>query len=134
MSRVQSPSPTPIFIHFMLHASSPAFERSTESSCKVACDRFHSHTYLEARQHRPSALLGLLHEPLHGAFFDSTHGARIGNDRSQIIEFGKDGSNSAGKRVLFHFHTVVGWQHQDPKARHNSHELLSQLYASDVWQ
>src|SRR6266849_3223631 len=134
MSRVRSPSPTPIFIHFMLHASSPTLERGTESSCKVACDRLHLHTYLEARQHRPSALLGLHYGPLHEALFDSTHGARIGNDRSQIIEFGKDGSNSAGKRVLFHFHTVVLCQHEDPQSRHNFHELLSQLYAADVWQ
>src|SRR2546428_13415346 len=38
MSRVQSPSPTPIFTHFMSHAS-PTQDSSTEPPCEVACDR-----------------------------------------------------------------------------------------------
>jgi len=38
---------------------------------------------------------------------DPADGARISDDRRQVIEFGKDGSNSAGECALFRLHAVV---------------------------
>ena len=61
------------------------------------------------------------------ASFDSTDGAGIGKERRQIIEFGEDGSYSAGQCLLFGVDTVVGCQQKDRQLRFRCPKLLSQL-------
>src|SRR5260370_40116435 len=49
--------------------------------------------------------------PLSTASFDSTYGARIGEDCRHIIQLGADGSYSAGGLLLFGVHAMISWQH-----------------------
>src|SRR5260370_38208007 len=88
MSRVQSPSPTPIFRHiscYMLLRSG-----STGASSRPA--RLLATNFTPAVTWRP---------PGPGVLIDPAHGARISDDGRQIIKFGKAGSNPAGNRALF---------------------------------
>jgi len=65
--------------------------------------------------------------PFSAVLFDSTYGAGICEECRQIIEFGEDGSYSAGQGLLFGVYAVVCGQQKDRQLRLGCFELLSQL-------